>query len=62
MSDETFHEPVADREPTADEERAAERAAEGVDVDEVAENYEHMSELGANGRGEGQVEPDVTSP
>ncbi|MEZ5248972.1 MAG: hypothetical protein R2713_07100 [Ilumatobacteraceae bacterium] len=44
--------------PSPDEERAAERAADQVDVGAVAEHYEEMTELGANVRGEGQIEPD----
>lgn len=55
---ESFTEPTADRPPTADEERAAERAAEHVDVDEVAEHYEEAAETGANVEGEGEIEPD----
>jgi hypothetical protein len=55
---EPFREPVADRPPTADEAQAAERAAADVDVDAVAEHYEEMAELGADVRGEGQLEPD----
>lgn len=44
----------SDREPTAEEEAAAERAP---DLDpSVAENYEHQAELGANIKGEGQVD------
>ena len=42
----------ADREPTPDEEKAA----EGLDVDpEVAEHYEEMAERGANQQGEGRL-------
>jgi hypothetical protein len=53
---EQFPPAAADRAPTADEEAAAERGAATVDVDEVAEHYEEMSETGANIRGEGQIE------
>ena len=56
---EPFTDPVPDREPTPEEEEAAERAAEDVDVDEVAENYEHMTDLGVNVRGEGEIEPEA---
>ena len=56
MSDETFTEPTADRPPTDDEARAAERSAADVDVDEVAEHYEAATERGANVEGEGQIE------
>lgn len=55
---ESFTEPHADRAPTRDEDAAAERAMQGVDVDEVAEHYEEAMETGANVRGEGQIEPD----
>jgi hypothetical protein len=42
----------ADREPTPDEEKAA----EGLEVDpEVAEHYEEMAERGANQEGEGRL-------
>lgn len=42
-----------DRQPTPEEEAAAERAD---DLDpSVAENYEHQAELGANVKGEGEV-------
>lgn len=55
---ETFRDPVADRPPTDDEARSAERAAADVDIDEVSEHYEEMIERGADVRGEGQIEPD----
>ena len=55
---EEFTDAVADREPTPEEEAAAERARPDVDVESVADNYEHMTELGAKVRGEGQIEPD----
>ncbi len=54
---ESFGEPGADREPTADEEKAAERAAENLDVDEVGEHYEEMTERGAHQKGEGEIAP-----
>lgn len=57
MNDETFPPATADRMPTAEEERAAERAAADVDLDEVAEHYEEMAEIGADVRGEGEIEP-----
>ena len=47
---------VADRPPTAEEERAAETAAEDVDSG-VADHYSEMAERGAHVRGEGQIEP-----
>jgi hypothetical protein len=47
------HEP--DREPTAEEERAAERRGEGADP-EVADAYEEAMERGANVKGEGQID------
>lgn len=52
-----FTEPAADRPPTADEERAAERAAEDVDLDSVAEHYEEAAKTGAEVQGEGEIEP-----
>ncbi|MDO8362646.1 MAG: hypothetical protein Q7V88_07100 [Actinomycetota bacterium] len=55
---EEFKDPVPDREPTPEEEAAAERARRGVDEEGVAAEYEHMTELGADVRGEGQVEPE----
>ena len=55
--DEKWTEPRADRQPTADEEKAAEKAAKGVDVDAVAEHAEEMNEIGAEVKGEGQIEP-----
>jgi uncharacterized BrkB/YihY/UPF0761 family membrane protein len=45
----------ADRPPTDDEARIAE--AQGAPGDEVAEHYEEMAEIGAEVRGEGQIEP-----
>ena len=55
---ESFGEPAADRPPTDDEARAADAAAADVDVDNVAAHYEEMTEIGADVRGEGQIEPD----
>ena len=54
---ESFTEPTADRAPTDAEEVAAERAAEDVDLDEVARHYEEAMETGANVEGEGEIEP-----
>jgi hypothetical protein len=54
---EQFTEPKADRQPTAEEERAAERAAADVDLDEVEEHYEEMTEIGKNVKGEGDLFP-----
>ncbi len=45
----------ADREPTEDERRVAE--AEGDLERSVAEHFEEMDRLGADVRGEGQIEP-----
>jgi hypothetical protein len=53
---EAFTEPGADREPTPEEEAAAERSADELDVDGVAEHAEDMYERGANVKGEGQIE------
>jgi len=47
----------ADREPTEEEEEAIQDAAESVDLHEVGEHYQEMSERGANIRGEGQIVP-----
>ncbi len=55
---EEFKDAVPDREPTPDEEAAAERALADVDVEAVADEYEHMTALGARVQGEGQIEPD----
>lgn len=57
MPGETFEPAEADRPPTADEERAAERAARDVDIDDVAAHEEEMLERGANVKGEGEIEP-----
>jgi hypothetical protein len=57
-SGERMTEPRPDRPPTPDEEAAAGRARGHVDVPGVAEHYEEMTDLGANVRGEGQIEPD----
>lgn len=59
---EAFKDAEPDREPTPDEERAAERAATKVDIDDVASEYEHMTKLGANIRGEGQIESPSARP
>lgn len=53
-----FTTPSADRPATPEEERAAERAAEEVDLDSVAEHYEEAARTGAEVQGEGQIEPD----
>jgi hypothetical protein len=49
--------PHADRPPTAEEEAAAARSAKDVDLDEVAPHFEHAAKLGADVRGEGEIEP-----
>ena len=56
---EEFHEPVADRPPTEEEETAAEAAAQNVDLDRVAEHYDEQNKIGANVKGEGQIEPEA---
>lgn len=56
--EESFPPAAPDRAPTPEEEAAAERASADVDLDAVGEEYEHMTELGANVRGEGQIESD----
>jgi hypothetical protein len=48
--------PHADRPPTAEEDAAAERSATDVDLDEVARHFEHAAKLGADVRGEGEIE------
>ncbi len=53
---ERFTEPSPDRMPTAEEAAAAERAAEGVDLDSVTEHYQEMAERGAHQRGEGAID------
>ena len=50
-----FTEPSAGPTPTPEEERAAERSADDVDLDQVEEHYEEMNEKGANVDGEGKV-------
>jgi hypothetical protein len=45
----------ADREPTPEEEREAERAAADVDLEQVSEHYEEMAERGAHVEGEGKI-------
>jgi len=54
-SEERFNEPTADRPPTEEEAAAAEKAAADVDVDEVAEHYEEMTEKGKEVEGEGRI-------
>ncbi len=57
---EAFPPPAPDRMPTADEERAAERAARDVDLESVASHHQEMAETGAEVRGEGEIEPPTT--
>lgn len=57
MSDDRMPAPQPDRMPTDEEERAAERAAQDVDLDEVAAHEEEMTKLGANVKGEGEITP-----
>lgn len=45
----------ADREPTPDELATADEQAKDVDVDEVAEHFSEMTEIGANVKGEGEI-------
>ncbi len=56
--EELFGEASAGREPTPDEERAADRSANDVDIERVKENYEEMVEHGVNVQGEGSIEPE----
>ena len=53
---EEFIEAQPDRAPTPDEDDAAERGAQNVDVAEVGAHYEEMTERGAQVKGEGQIE------
>lgn len=52
--------PGADREPTEDEEQAAERARDDPaiagDPDAVAENYRDMAKRGVEEKGEGKID------
>jgi hypothetical protein len=57
-TDEKWIDARADRPPTEDEARAAEAAAQRVDIDAVAEHAKAMMALGAAVKGEGQIEPD----
>ncbi len=50
-----FTEPSAGPTPTPDEERAAERSADDVDLDEVDEHYREMNAKGADAKGEGNI-------
>jgi hypothetical protein len=45
----------ADRPPTDDEVAAAERSADSL-TDDVREHYEEMAEMGAEIKGEGQID------
>ena len=45
----------ADRAPTPEEEAAAERAADDVDLERVATHEQEMMERGAHQKGEGSV-------
>ncbi len=49
--------PGADRPPTPEEERLAERAERDLapDMPEVAQHYEEMTRIGAEVKGEGEV-------
>lgn len=58
MPGESLKPPEADRPPTPEEERAAERASRSVDLDDVAAHEQEMLERGAHVKGEGQIEPD----
>ena len=49
----------ADRPPTHEEVVAADSAAEDIDVDAVGERFEHMTDIGAHIKGEGQIEPEA---
>ncbi|HSB84735.1 MAG TPA: hypothetical protein VLD86_00425 [Ilumatobacteraceae bacterium] len=55
--DEEFTQPKAGSGPTKAEEEAAERGASRVDLDEVEQHYEEMTDLGKNVKGEGDLFP-----
>jgi len=48
---------LADRPATPDEAAAAAAAAEQVDVDQVGAHETEMNRIGANVKGEGEIEP-----
>jgi hypothetical protein len=50
-----FTEPSAGPTPTPEEERAAERSADDVDLDAVGEHYQEMNDKGADTKGEGRI-------
>jgi hypothetical protein len=52
-----FTEPSAGPVPTAEEEAAAERSADDVDLDRVDQHYRDMNEKGAHVQGEGDIDP-----
>jgi hypothetical protein len=54
---EQFTQPRADRAPTEEEERAAERGADGVDLDDVTKHEREMADIGKNVKGEGDLFP-----
>jgi hypothetical protein len=56
-ANERFREPKADRPPTTEEQRAAERGAADVDLEDVEAHYEEMAEIGKNVKGEGNLFP-----
>jgi hypothetical protein len=47
--------PRADREPTPEEEVAAEKAAADVDIESVTAHEKDMAEKGKNVKGEGEI-------
>jgi hypothetical protein len=49
---------TADRPPTSEEEAAADESLEkfGADRETVAEHYQEMSDIGANVKGEGEID------
>ena len=50
-----FTEPSAGPVPTPDEERAADRSKDDVDLDQVDEHYKDMNAKGADATGEGRI-------
>jgi len=50
-----FTVPSAGPVPTPEEERAADRSKDDIDLDQVDEHYEEMNGYGAHARGEGRI-------
>ncbi len=48
--------------PSPEAEAAADRSLSSVDLEEVGENYREMTQLGADVKGEGQIDPEDDKP